>query len=173
MTKTSRTMRISVLTTVSALTLFGGAFVSTASADNTPAPTPTVSPAPNTNPLDAEVNNETDAQALIGDNQDEQDVLNAQANAGVNNEDAQAETPETPEAPEVDTEVDAVNAENQQESDSFNEDITQAEQSGNHDDAVELEADAAIVTSVTVPEATAIAADDTEAHAIITGVAAK
>ena len=172
MKKTSGNMRIAALTAAGALALFGGAFASSASADSTPTPTPTptISSASSSNAFDAEVNDETDAQALIGDNQDEQDVLNAQVNADVNSEGAQAETPE---APEVDTEVDAINAENQQESDSFNEDVTQAEQSGNHDDAVELAAAASIVTSVTVPEATAIAADDTEAHAFLVGTVQK
>lgn len=170
MKKISKTMKISVLTTASALALFGGAFASTASADSTPSPTPTVSPAPNTNPLDVEVNDETDVQALIGDNQDEQDILDVQVNADINDEDAQAENVD---AQENDTEVDEIDAENQQESDSFNQDITQAEQSGNHDDAVELGVAASIVTSVTVPEAKAMAADDTEAHVILTGVPQK
>lgn len=163
-------MKISVLTTVSALALFGGAFASAASADSTPSPTPTVSPAPNTNPLDVEVNDETDVQALIGDNQDEQDILNVQVNADINDEDVQAENVD---AQENDTEVDEIDAENQQESDSFNQDITQAEQSGNHDDAVELGVAASIVTSVTAPEAKAMAADDTEAHVILTGAPQK
>ena len=170
MKTTSKTMKISVITAASALALFGGAFVSTASADSTATPTPTVSPAPTANPFDVQVNDESDAQALIGDNQDELDILNAQVNADVSDEDAQAETPE---APEIDTEVEAIDAENQQESDSFNEDITQAEQSGNHDDAVELAAAASIVTSVTAPEAAAMASDDNEAHAILVGTVQK
>jgi hypothetical protein len=62
-----------------------------------------------------------------------------------------------------------LDAENQQEAESFNHDIADAEQSGNQDDAVELGAAASIVTSVTAPEVTAMATDDTEAHAIIPG----
>ena len=170
MKKTSGNMKLTALTTAGALALFGGAFASSASADSTPTPTPTISSASSSNAFDAEVNDETVVQALIGDNQDELDILDAQVNADVSNEDSPAETPDTP---EIDIEVDAINAENQQESDSFSEDVTQAEQSGNHDDAVELAAAASIVTSVTAPEVAAMASDDNEAHAILVGTVQK
>ena len=170
MKKTSRTMRLSVLTTVSALALFGGAFASSASADSTPTPTPTVSTAPNANPFDSQVNDETNVQALIGDNQDEQDMLDVLINADVNVGDVQSENVDIQ---ENDNGVDEIDAENSQEGDVFNQDIAQADQNGNHDDAVELQIDASIVTSVTAPEAAAMASDDNEAHAILAGTVQK
>ena len=74
---------------------------------------------------------------------------------------------------ENDNEVDDLNAENQQEEDSFSQDINSAEQDGDHDDAVELIAAAAIVTTVTAPEVQAISNDDSQAQAIIVGTSTK
>ena len=166
MKKTSKTMKISVITAVGALALFGGAFVSTASADSTATPTPTVSPAPTTNPFDAQLNDEADAQTLIGDNQEEQDLLSAVATIDLTDE---ATVDENADVQEIDNGVDEIDADNNQVTDSFNQDITEAEQTGEHEDAVQLGVDAAIVTSVTVPEAHAMAADDNEAHGLLTG----
>ncbi len=170
MKKTSKTMKISVLTTVGALALLSGAFTSSASATDTPSPTPTVSPAPNTNPLDIEVNDDLDVQAVIGDDQSLQDLLNAALDAQLNDENAQGENVDVQ---ENDTDLDELEAEDQGEIDSFNQDITQAEQNGNSEDAADLKIDVSIVAGVSAPEIKAVAADDTQAHALITGVPAK
>lgn len=134
-------MKILALIAVSALALFGVAFVSSAFADETATPTPSISPLPTGSTSDSESSEESEAP-----------------------EETEAVEPE-----EVDTEVEELDAENQAEGDAFDEDIAEAEQSGNSEDAMELKEAASIVTSVTVPEVTEMAADNTEAHAIITG----
>jgi len=172
MKKTSKAVKISVLTSVSALALFGGAFVSGASATETATPTATASTSTTVNPLDVAVTSDDEVQALIGDNQDEQDFLNVQIDAQNADQNVQEEN-DNVDVQENDSQLDELNAEDQAENDSFNQDIAQAEQSGNNEDAAQLKVDASIVTGVNDQEIKAVAADDTEAHVIITGVPAK
>lgn len=168
MKNTSRKTKISVLTAVSALALSGVAFGSSALASDTVTPTPTVatptiSPISGGDTLDSELNAEIDAQGILGGSESTDAILNNQA----------GDLNGTVEVQENDGEVDAINTDNQQEQASFEEDINAAVQSGDINDAAELSAAAAIVSSVTVPAATAMASDDAEAHAIMTGAPQK
>jgi hypothetical protein len=155
----SNRVKIQALAAVSALALYGVAFGSSAFADETATPTATISASPADSNSDTQSSDESDAQA----------VLDGSSLSLAVSTDLPSET-DSVEPAEIDTEVEALDSENQQEADSFNQDITDAEQSGNQDDAVELGVAASIVTSVTAPEVTAMATDDTEAHAIITDV---
>ena len=161
-----------VVTTAGSLTLLGGVLVSAASADTTPSPTPSASPKPTVNPLDAQVNDESDALELVGGNQVGQNMINDQVTEDSTSNDGEGQD-ENSSVQENDNEVDDLNAENQQEEDSFTQDINSAEQDGDHDDAVELIAAAAIVTTVTAPEVQAISNDDSQAQAIIVGTSTK
>ena len=154
----NRRVKIQALAAVSALALYGVAFGSSAFADVTATPTPIISPLSADSEIDIQSSDESDAQG----------VLDGSSSTLAVSTDVPSET-DSVEPAEIDTEVEALDAENQQESDSFNQDITDAEQSGNQEDAVELGVAASIVTSVTVPEVTAMTTDNTEAHAIITG----
>ena len=151
---TSKRIKISVLPAVGALILAAAAFGSSAFATDTVTPTPSASPTISTTSDEGDVtvatNDEVDVQAILGDLQ-----------------------VETADVQEIDDEVDAVNNENTQEQASFDEDINAANQSGNNEDSVQLADSASIVTSVTVPEVTAMTADDTEAHVLITGTPSK
>ena len=153
---TSKRIKISVIPAVGALILAAAAFGSSAFATDTvtPTPTPSASPTVSTSSDEGDVtvatNDEVDVQAILGDLQ-----------------------VETADVQEIDDEVDAVNNENTQEQASFDEDINAANQSGNNEDSVQLADSASIVTSVTVPEVTAMTADDTEAHVLITGTPSK
>ena len=151
---TSKRIKISVLPAVGALILAAAAFGSSAFATDTVTQTPSVSPTISTTSDEGDVtvatNDEVDVQAILGDLQ-----------------------VETADVQEIDDEVDAVNNENTQEQASFDEDINAANQSGNNEDSVQLADSASIVTSVTVPEVTAMTADDTEAHVLITGTPSK
>lgn len=154
----SRRVKIQALAAVSALALYGVAFGSSAFADETATPTATTSTLSANSNNDLQSNDENDALAILDGTSSTLSV----------SDDVPSET-DSVEPVEVDDEVEALDAENQQEADSFNQDIADAEQSGNQDDAVELEAAASVVTSVTVPEVKAMAQDDTEAHAIVMG----
>jgi hypothetical protein len=148
---------VSALIAAGALAISGVAMGSSAFAAD-PTPTPTVS-APSIG-----------VQGLIGDDQEVADFLDtalASVNADVN---AQAGSEL---AMENDDEVDAVNADNQDEQASFNEDISAADQAGDSEDAAQLSTDASIVASVTAPVAQAMASDDAQAHAIIVGAPLK
>lgn len=161
-----------VVTIASSLTLFGGALVSAAYADTTPSPTPSISTQSDVNPVDAKVNDETDASVVVGENQDVKNLISVQVAEDINansNEDQNGDS----NVQENDIQSDDLIAENQQEDDAFNQDINQAEQNGNHDDAVELAAAATIVTTVTAPEIQAMSNDDAQAQAIIVGTPTK
>ena len=173
MKKPSKTMRISALTAVSALALFGGAFGSAAIAADTPTPSPTATATPTSNPLDAAVNDQSAAKAILGNNQSTLNVLTSEVEAAEADEAAEApedaEAVEAAEVEEVDNEVEAIDTENQQESDSFEQDVADAVQAGDSQDAEALRQDAAIVTTVNAPEAQDMSTDNSEAHAIIVG----
>ncbi|HUW77403.1 MAG TPA: hypothetical protein VMV52_01475 [Candidatus Nanopelagicaceae bacterium] len=183
--------RISALTAVGALALVSLAFGSSALAADTTSPTPTPIPSPRptisamsgNNPLDAEVDNESEAEAILGSNPSSLGVLSSEVEtaeaAEVPETPETSETAETPdststsEAPGTDNEVDAVEAEDQQEQASFDEDINAANQAGESEDAVQLQEDAAVVASVTAPVVEAMVTDNAQANAIITGVPTK
>ena len=172
MKKNSKSKKALALTTAGSLTLLGGFYLSAAHADSTPAPTPSVSTVNGGNPIDSQVNDESDSSTLVSDNQDVQDLIDVQLATDVNanidlslNEDSNVQ--------EGDVQVDDLNAENQQEGDSFNLDINQANQDGNQEDAVALQADATIVTAVTAPEIQDMSNDDTTANNIIVGTPTK
>jgi hypothetical protein len=159
----SKAMKLSVVTGVGALALSGLAFGSSALAANPVTPTPTNSAQPTISPLpgssiDAELNDQSDVQSILGD-------VSVDAVLGNQGMDESG----TVDVQENDNEVDSINAGNQQEQASFDEDINAAVQAGAVDDAAQLSDAAVIVGSVTAPEAHAMAADDTEAHAIIVG----
>ena len=167
MRSSSKTMRISAVTAASALALFGGAFGSAAIAADPVAPPSIV------NPLDAAVNDQSAAQAILGNNQSTLNVLTSEVEAAEADEAAEApedaEAVEAAEVEEVDNEVEAIDTENQQESDSFAQDVADAVQAGDSQDAEDLSQDAAIVTTVNAPEAQDMSTDNSEAHAIIVG----
>lgn len=165
-------MKILALATASSLTLLGGAFLSSAYADSTPAPTPSISSDNGGNPLDNQVNDETDSSGLVSDNQDVQNLISDQLAMDVNNSSEATQNGDS-NGLAVDAQVENLNVENQQEGDSFTQDISQADQNGNQDDAVELQADATIVADVTAPELADIANDDTVANDIIVGTPLK
>lgn len=158
MKRTNRKMRTLALASAGILALYGVGFGSSASAEGPATPKPTISPMPTSGGSEAESSDESDAQAVLSGSQSAESVS--------------SEAPEATEAvepQEVDTEVEALDAENQAEGDAFGQDVAEAEQSGDQESAVELKDAAAVVTSVTVPEVTAMTADNTEAHAVITG----
>ena len=105
-----------------------------------------------------------DLQAVLdeqqGDNADVQSILG----------DVQVEKSDVQ---ENDSQVAEVNNENSAETASFSEDIAAANQAGENEDAAQLTESASIVTSVTVPEVSAMVADDTEAHNLIVGLPTK
>jgi hypothetical protein len=160
---------VSALIAAGALAISGVAMGSSAFAAD-PTPTPTVSAPSIGGTLDSEVSVDASVQGLIGDDREVADFLDtalASVNADVN---AQAGSEL---AMENDDEVDAVNADNQDEQASFNEDISAADQAGDSEDAAQLSTDASIVASVTAPVAQAMASDDAQAHAIIVGAPLK
>lgn len=168
MKKNVKVMKVLALTTAGSLTLFGGAFLSAAHADSTPAPTPTVSTDSGVNPLDAQVNDETDSSGLVSDNQDVQNLIDDQLAIDVGSN-IGLTLNGTLNQQVGDVQVDDLNVENQQEGDSFSQDISQADQNGNQDDAVALQADATILTDVTAPEIADMSTDDSVANDIIVG----
>ena len=165
-------MKILAITTVSSLTLFGAVLISAASADTTPSPSSSVPPKPHEVSVDAQVNDESDALGLVGINQDGQNAINDQGSEDSNSDNGDGQS-EDSSVQENDSEVDDLNTENQQEEDSFTLDIDHAEQNGNHDDAIELAASAAIVTTVTTPEIQAMSSDNSKSHGIIFGTPTK
>jgi hypothetical protein len=148
---------VSALIAAGALAISGVAMGSSAFAAD-PTPTPTVSAPSIGGTLDSEVSVDASVQGLIGDDQEVADFLDT-ALASVN--------------ADVNAQVDAVNADNQDEQASFNEDISAADQAGDSEDAAQLSTDASIVASVTAPVAQAMASDDAQAHAIIVGAPLK
>ena len=176
----SKTVKILILPAAGALILGFSALGTSAFATDTLTPTPSVSPTdtltpdPSVSPADASSSDEGDlsvtssdetgVQTILGDQQGENtDVQTILGNLQVENTDVQ----------ENDTEVDAVNNDNNSEQASFNEDIGAANQTGNNEDAVQLADSANIVTSVTTPVVDAMVADDTEAQDLITGAPTK
>ena len=172
MKRNVKVMKALALTTAGSLTLFGGAFLSAAHADSTPAPTPSVSIDTGVNPLDVQVNDETDSSGVVSDNQDEQNLIDDQLAIDIGSNDGVSQNGDI-NLQVGDVQVDDLNVENQQEGDSFNQDISQADQNGNQDDAVALQADATIVTDVTAPEIADMSTDDTVANDIIVGTPTK
>lgn len=172
MKRNVKVMKALALTTAGSLTLFGGAFLSAAHADSTPVPTPSVSIDTGVNPLDVQVNDETDSSGVVSDNQDEQNLIDDQLAIDIGSNDGVSQNGDI-NLQEGDVQVDDLNVENQQEGDSFNQDISQADQNGNQDDAVALQADATIVTDVTAPEIADMSTDDTVANEIIVGTPTK
>ncbi len=160
------------LATAGILTLLGGAFLSAAHADNTPAPTISASTEASDNPLDIQVTDETDSSAQIVNNDEAQSLINDQLATGLTNPTDQVQSGDA-NVQEGDAQMSNVNSETQQEVDSFNQDINQAIQDGNQGDAAALQSDANIVTGVDAPEIQAITTDNTIANNLIAGAATK
>ena len=154
----SEKIKIQAFVTVSALVLYGVAFGSSAFADVTPSPIATISSAPADTNSDPQASDENDAEGILN---------GGSITVGVSTE--LPDENDSVEPVEVDSDVQALDAENQMEYYAFNQDITDAEQSGNQGDAADLRVAAAIVTSLTVPEVTAMNTDNIEAHTIMTG----
>lgn len=139
----SKSLGLTVLTAIGALTLSAVAFSSNASATDTPSPTPVVS---------ADTSGSDDAEILS--------MLSAQ-------------TEVTQNAQVTDTSTDANTSEDAQEQSAFSADIQAALAAGDASSAAQLTAAASIVTSIDAPEIQAVAADDAEAHTLILGLPQK
>ena len=168
--KSSR-VKVSVVTAVSALALSSVAFGSSAFASETatPTPTPTISSTSNSASVDSEMSSELDVQGLFGDDQELVDLLNSQLAAVDADVNVNVQGDDSMDAQQGDDQLDALNSDDQQEQADFSTDINAATQAGEIDDAAELSADASIVASVTLPEVSAMASDDAQAHALIVG----
>jgi len=161
----SQTVKVLVLPAVGAL------FLAMTTLGTSAFATDTVTPSPSASPTDSSSSDEGDVSAAVGDLQavlDEQrgDNANVQSILG----DVQVENSDVQ---ENDSQVAEVNNENNEETASFSEDIAAANQAGENEDAAQLTESASIVTSVTVPEVSAMVADDTEAHNLIVGIPTK
>ena len=139
----SKSLGITVLTVIGALTFSAIASGSSASATDTPSPTPVVS---------TDTSGSDDAEILS--------LLSAQ-------------TEVTQNAQVTDTSTDSNTSEDAQEQSVFNADIQAAVAAGDTSAAAQLTAAASIVTSIDAPEIQAVATDDAEAQALILGLPQK
>lgn len=139
----SKSLGLTVLTAIGALTFSAIAFGSNASATDTPSPTPVIS---------TDTSGSDDAEILS--------LLSAQ-------------TEVTQNAQVTDTSTDANTSEDAQERSAFSADIQAAVAAGDTSSAAQLTAAASIVTSIDAPEIQAVAADDAEAHTLILGLPQK
>lgn len=172
MKKSSKNLKVLAFATAGSLTLLGGAFLSAAHADNAPAPTISTSTGVSVNPLDVQVNDETDSSAQVVNNEEAQNLINDQLSTDVTNNNDQSQNGDV-NVQEGDAQIASLNSENQQEGDSFNQDINQANQDGNQEDAAALQTDATIVTGVVAPELQEISTDNTIADNLIVGAPTK
>jgi len=164
----SKTVKVLVVPAVGALFLAMTVLGSSAFATDTVTASPSASPSDTSSSdegdvlavLDVGTGVETTLDEQQGDSADVQSILG----------DVQAENSDVQ---ENDSQVDEVNNDNSAESAAFSEDIAAANQAGENEDAAQLTESASIVTSVTLPEVSAMVADDTEAHNLIVGIPTK
>ena len=129
-----------------------------------------LSPDPSASPTDTSSSDEGDVSAAAGSEGDVQAVLDEQQGDNANVQSILGDVQvENSDLQENDSQVAEVNNDNSAETASFTEDIAAANQAGENEDAALLTESASIVTSVTLPEVSAMVADDTEAHNLIVG----
>lgn len=132
-----------MLTVIGVVTLSAATFISAASATDTPSPTPVAS---------TDASAAADAEILS--------MLNAQVEVTQN-------------AQLLDSSTDSNAAEDSQEQSAFGSDIQAARLAGDSVSAAQLIAAESIVTSIDVPEISAVASDDAAAQALILGLPQK